>query len=187
MDDIKINKEELRKKYLEVRKDLPHKEEKSKTIITKIIKTKEYQEARVIALYKSLSSEVNLDDLINYAIEHNKKIVLPKVEGSDLFFYVIGIDEELVKSNFGILEPISNQEKLVDKKQIDLVIVPGICFDKERNRLGFGKGFHDRYLAKSNVYKIGVGFNCQLLTDDILPVNQFDIKMDKVITEEKEY
>ena len=166
MNDIKINKEELRIKYLQTRKELPNKKEKSKTIVTKIIETKEYQKAKVIALYKSLPSEVNLDDL---------------------FFYEISSNEKLIKSNFGILEPLPNEDKLVDKKQIDLVIVPGICFDKDKNRLGFGKGFYDRYLAHSSIYKIGICFHNQVLTDNTLPVNQFDIKMDKVMTESEEY
>ena len=187
MNDKIINKAELRTKYLQVRKELTHKEEKSKTIISKIIKTKEYQESKVIALYKSLPSEVNLDDLISYSLKQNKKVVLPKVVDNDLLFYEIGIDEELVKSNFGILEPLSNQNKLVNKNQIALVIVPGICFDKDKNRLGFGKGFYDRYLAHSNIYKIGVCFQNQVLTDITLPINQFDIKMDKVMTESEEY
>ena len=187
MNDIKINKEELRIKYLQARKELPNKKEKSKTIVTKIIETKEYQKAKVIALYKSLPSEVNLDDLISYSLKQNKKVVLPKVVDNDLFFYEISSNEKLIKSNFGILEPLSNQNKLVNKSQIDLIIVPGISFDKDKNRLGFGKGFYDRYLAHTSIYKIGVCFHNQVLTDNTLPVNQFDIKMDKVITESEDY
>lgn len=187
MNDIKINKAELRTKYLQVRKELTQKEKKYKTIIAKIIETKEYQKSKVIALYKSLPSEVNLDELISYSLKQNKKVVLPKVVGNDLFFYEISSNEKLIKSNFGILEPLPNKDKLVNKNQIDLVIVPGICFDKNKNRLGFGKGFYDRYLAHSNIYKIGVCFYNQVLADDTLPVNQFDIKMDKVITESEEY
>ncbi len=187
MKDKSIEKEKLRSKYLQVRKELPNKTEKSQIINTKIINTKEYKNARIIALYKSLPSEVNIDNLIEYSLEHNKVVALPKVIGDDLFFYTINSNEKLLKSNFGILEPVPNPNNLVDKKQIDLIIVPGICFDLAKNRLGFGKGFYDRYLNNLNVYKIGLCFHSQVLTEKNIPTESFDIKMDKVITEKNEY
>jgi 5-formyltetrahydrofolate cyclo-ligase len=64
--------------------------------------------------------------------------------------------------------------------KIDLVIAPGIAFDKNKSRLGRGKGYYDRFFINKRIVKIGVGFDFQLL--ESIPVNQFDIKMDKIIT-----
>ena len=87
------------------------------------------------------------------------------------------------KGSFGILEPSQNGKIFTQK--IDLMIVPGISFDKERNRLGYGKGYYDRFLACNKTFKIGVCFEetrCESLTCD-----KHDIKMDLVITDKKIY
>ena len=186
MQVINLTKDELRKRYLLIRNKIENKEEKSKMITEKIINTEEYKKAKVIALYKNLLSEVDTSELINYSINMNKIVALPRVKENKMFFYKISsLKDTLIKSEFGIEEPVEDKINLMDITNIDLVIVPGICFDREKNRLGFGKGYYDRVLSKINVKTIAICFSKQILEKKILPTNNNDIKMQQIITEKE--
>ena len=173
-------KDELRKKYLDIRNSIKDRTKKSNIIKDKIINTIEYQTSKVIALYKNLDSEVETNELINYALKDNKVVVLPKIVGKTLEFYKTD-NKKFNKNIYNIYEPVETD--IVN--DIDLFIVPGICFDKYKNRVGFGKGYYDRAL-KTNGKKIGICFEEQIY-DERIKVDPFDIKMDKIITEEKIY
>ena len=176
-----MDKQSLRKKYLEIRNNISNKDAKSNIIFNQIINLKEYQNAQIIAIYKNLKSEVNTNKLIDYSLSIGKTIALPKVTNANMKFYKIENNSELLKSNFGVLEPIANDDNYISKDNIDLIIVPGICFDKNKNRLGFGKGYYDRYLLNTKIKKIGICFNEQII--DIVPTSKYDIKMDLIITD----
>ena len=175
-----MNKQELREKYISIRKNIKNKKEKSAIITKKIIEDNDYKNAKIIALYKSLTSEVDTTELIKYSISSGKNVVLPRVVCNDLKFYKISLNEKLIKSKFGVKEPIEDESNFVDKEIINLVIVPGVCFDKENNRLGLGKGYYDRFLANTNLYSIGICFEEQIV--EHIPTEKNDIKMKKVIT-----
>ncbi len=176
-----MNKQELRTKYLKIRNSISNKERKSNIIFNKIINTKEYQNAKTIAIYKNLKSEVSTNKLIDYSLNIGKIIAIPRVENDNLSFYKIDKNTKLIKSNFGILEPINDKTNYLPKEKIDSIIVPGICFDKEGNRLGFGKGYYDRYLMNTKMKKIGICF-IEQLTDNI-QTEENDVKMDLIITD----
>lgn len=182
-----MEKKTLRKKYLEIRQRIKDKVQKSKMIFEKIIQEKEYQNAKVIALYKNLKSEVDTSELIKYSVNQGKLVCLPKVVGEEIKFYQISKTEEFIKSKFGVEEPEENPEKEIKKNKIDLVIVPGVCFDTRKNRLGFGKGYYDRFLTGTNLKTVGICFEEQILKDCFLPVEENDVKMQKVLTEENIY
>ena len=183
-----IEKETLRKKYIEIRKNIPNKNYKSNIIFNKLIDSKEYKNSKSIALYKSLDSEVNTVDLIKFSISLGKIVSLPRVVGKKLNFYRINsIKDEFVKSKFGVEEPKEDECNLVRKNEIDLVIVPGICFDKDKNRLGFGKGYYDSFLENINADIVAICFEDQILKDKTLPIEKSDIKVQKIITEENIY
>ena len=178
-----MNKEELRQKYLLIRKNIINKQEKSESIANLIINNEIYKKARVIALYKSLSNEVDTTLLITKSIELKKVVLLPRVEGMDLEFHEIkDIHSPLIKSNFGVEEPVKNEITRFNKNLIDLVIVPGVCFDKRGNRLGYGKGYYDRFLMNSNLKCIGICYEEQI-TDNLLEISSYDVKMDFLVTE----
>lgn len=174
------DKEVLRKQYISIRNNIKNKKEKSNIITNKVIKEEAYKKAKIVALYKSLPSEVDTTELIKYSIALGKTVVLPKVVCDDLKFYKISLSDKLVKSKFGVEEPIENEANYIEKEKINLVIVPGVCFDKENNRLGFGKGYYDRFLAKTNLYTIAICFEEQMINKIFTEDN--DIKMKKVIT-----
>ena len=184
MEEISIKKQKLRKEYLKIRNDIQDKENKSRIITNKVIEKAEYKNARVIALFKSFGSEVDTTELIEYSISIGKIVALPKVIGNELKFYKINlIKENLVKSNFGVDEPIENELNYVRNQDIDLVIVPGLCFDKENNRLGYGKGYYDRFLKNTNSKTIAICFKEQILENGILPTTDTDLKVQEIITE----
>ena len=179
-----MNKNELRKKYLELRKQILEKDEKSKIIMNKLIMMEEYISSSSIGLYYSLSSEVNTLELINYALNEKKRVFLPRVEGDNIVFYEIKSMSGLVKSNFGVMEPISGN--IADKNNIDLIIVPGVCFDKSLNRIGFGKGYYDRYLSDYKGETIGISFEEQM-SSELIETESTDKKLKYIVTEKNIY
>ena len=184
--DTSKEKEKIRKEYLQIRENISNKDEKSDLIFKKIIQLEEYKNAKTIALYKNLKNEVSTSKLIEESLKLNKKVVLPRVVQDDLIFYQIhSLTDPFKKSSFGVLEP--QNSNLIDKHTIDLVITPGVCFDKEKNRLGFGKGYYDRFLNTISVKTIGICFEEQIIKKKFLPKNEYDYQLDKIVTDKKIY
>jgi 5-formyltetrahydrofolate cyclo-ligase len=173
-----MEKDELRKKYLVIRDNVIDKENKSRIIFNKIINHEYYKNAKVIAIYNSFKSEVDTKYLINYSLNNNKIVLLPRIEKDNMNFYRIDSLNNLVKNKYGIDEPINNN--LYNKEDIDLMIVPGIVFDKNNNRIGYGKGYYDKYLKNSSIYTIGILYSEQLI--DNIEVTNNDIKLNEIIT-----
>ena len=188
MNEVDKKKSEIRSKYLKIRKSVLDKKKKSLDICTKLILTEEYQNSKIIALYKNLETEVDTNQLIEVSVKNGKIVALPRVENDNMVFYKINsLNDKLEKNEFGIYEPISNIENIINKDELDLVIVPGICFDKNMNRLGFGKGFYDKFLFNSKSKILGICFEEQVLCDENIPSTRYDVKMQKVITDKKVY
>ena len=181
-----MNKIELRKEYLDIRKSIIDKKDKSHVITCKILELDDYKSASIIGLYMSLDSEVDTSELISLSLKLGKVVALPRVIGNDMEFYKITSKDNLVKSNFGILEPVPNQEQVISKNNIDLIIVPGICFDTLRNRIGFGKGFYDRYLDDT-MNSVGICFDEQVLKTGCIETTSNDIKVKRIVTEKGEW
>ncbi len=125
----------------------------------------------IIMLYNPIDGEVDVSELKKL---RQKKFLFPRVEENDL---VAVKSEKFVIGSYGISEPIGNPFS----GEIDAVIVPMCAYDEFCNRIGFGKGYYDRFLKNKSCLKIGVAFSCQQ-TDGIL-VKDSDIKMDIIITE----
>ena len=175
-----MNKSELRKILIEKRREIKNKKELSKTIINRLINLDIYQKSKVIAVYNNMKDEVDTSYLINEYLK-DKTILLPRIIDNEMVFIKINQHIKYIKSNFGVLEPIGS----IYLGNIDLIIVPGVSFDDNLNRLGYGKGYYDKYLNNSNSYKIGLCFSEQMISN--LPNEAHDIKMDMVITENRIY
>ncbi len=137
----------------------------------------EWRNAKTIALYSALPDELETRHVIT-KWSKSKMIILPVVMGADMEFYEYEDETKLCYGEFGILEPRS--ERVVNPKSIDLVIVPGVGFDRDGNRLGRGKGYYDKYLKKTNAYKIGIALNCQII--ESIPHEEHDVKMNLIMT-----
>lgn len=132
--------------------------------------------AKNILLYNALADELPTECMLN-KWNNSKNLFLPAVAGDDLIIKRYNKDSVKVGA-FGIIEPIG---EVIDIKSIDLIIVPGVAFDKNLNRLGRGKGYYDRLLINSNAFFVGVGYDLQVLED--IPTEPHDIKMNCIITE----
>lgn len=176
-----INKTEIRTKYKTLRKSIQDKENKSLIITNKIINHSKFKIAQIVAIYMNNDDEVITKYIIEECFNQNKKVCIPKVCGPhEMNFFYITKNEKLELSKFNILEP--NNNNIVSKNDINLMIVPGICFDQNGGRIGYGKGFYDNYLNDINPYKMGICFKEQLLINESIELSENDIKMNEIIT-----
>lgn len=174
-------KEHIRKQMLKERNDLTYEQwqEKSMKIQQRILSWKHYEKAESLFLYKGLGKEVSTDFILTKALKDGKKVFFPKVHGKELIFYEIRTIEEFLPGTYGILEPTT---KKIAKKMPDLVIMPCLAVDKERNRIGYGKGYYDRYLEKQkDLLTVALAFSFQMR--DKVPVEEKDVALQFVVTE----
>lgn len=191
------NKKSIREKSLKLRNDLSvaEREEKSKSIRDKLFALKSYMEAGMILSYTAYQSEVYTLPVIEQALLDGKKVFCPKVQGEDMEFYQIENAEMLEAGYKGILEPSdisverSLQEVLKQERGTQiLMLMPGCAFDKNCGRLGYGKGFYDRYLKRNRnitMSKVALSYECQIWPE--VPQDERDVRPDMVITEETVY
>lgn len=153
----------------------------SAKILKQLEETELFRNASCVALYHALPGEVQTAGFIEkWSLK--KQILLPLVQGNDLCLLPYQGKESLKAGAFGILEPTTSASSELEN-EIDLIIVPGIAFDRHLNRLGRGKGFYDRLLATLHIPKIGICFDFQLR--ETIPTAPFDKKMDFVMTEKE--
>lgn len=173
-----MNKELLRNKYKLIRKSITEKNIKDEIIYKKVINDCDIKKYSTILIYVSFKDEVDTLKLIKYFLQC-KKVAVPKIENNIMKFYYIKDLNELETGYFGILEPISNE--LVTDFSNCVCITPGICFDINGNRIGYGKGFYDKFFNEVDIYKIGLCYKKCLVRK--IDVNNFDKRVEKVITD----
>lgn len=178
---IDQQKKQIRKYIKELKQNysFEDKREKSKIIFDQIEKLDDFKKAKTIMAYWSMTDEVHTHDFVlrNFP---EKEIILPVVKGDQLELRKFtGIDNMKQGESFTIEEPTGETFKNLD--DISIIIVPGVAFDSANNRLGRGKAYYDKLLKQSKVIKTGVCFDFQLI--DSVPVDQYDVKMDLVISD----
>ena len=192
------DKETLRKEIIAQRNQLSEEDivKNSKAICKTIYGMEEYQEADVILAYMSFGSEVRLKELITKSKKEHKKVYIPKIVNKnrrEMKFYLH--DGRFTKGAYGIQEPKNTRdvlmydaelERMLGENRKTLVIMPTVAFDIERNRLGYGGGYYDRFVESVKGYPvtfIAVGFDCQIV--DGVPAEEFDQRPKKIITENR--
>lgn len=177
-NNVFSEKELIRERIKKKKQQLTDKEKEieAANVFEKIEALPEFINAHNIMIYWSMPDELPTH---NFIIRWSKKktMLLPVVKGEDMLIKPFSTKEELKQGSLGIWEPDTQKEYL---NSIDLVIVPGVAFDRDKSRLGRGKGYYDRYFINKRIVKIGVCFDFQLL--ESIPIDSFDIKMDKVVT-----
>ena len=165
---IRAKKKELGKEQL-LKMSLP---------ITELLEANEhYKSAQIIMLYHPLWDEVDVRPLLQRALNDNKRVILPTVKGDDIIPVEITTNTQWVVGDFDILEPVAEPYN----GGLDLIIIPGVAFDHNLNRLGRGKGYYDRFLTKHlNAYRLGVCFEFQII--DSVPTEAFDLPMHNIIS-----
>jgi 5-formyltetrahydrofolate cyclo-ligase len=172
-------KSDIRKVVLERRRGIaPGLRERSENLIVSRIRTlPEYRDASVVAIYYPVKGEVDLLPLMK---DTGKTFLFPKVHQEDLAFYPAGTLDDFEEGSFNIPEPSS--ETAVSVREIDLILVPALCFDEKGHRLGYGKGYYDRLLKDHpDIFTIGICFDECHLTG--LPVEPWDVHVDCVVTQ----
>lgn len=180
-------KSEIRRCILKIRGSLTEEQKKKGAFLLteRILGHQWYYLSDVILCYANYGSEISTMEIIRDALSTGKKVFLPRVEGNDMNFYRIFDLTELVSGYKGIPEPSINNERYKYNEQTaekTLMLMPGVAFDGYRNRIGYGKGYYDRFLADKpglQLRSIAVGFKCQMVEE--LPAEETDIKPYQVI------
>ena len=177
-----MDKKELRKQIRAAKKADPFYEKCSRSapIMRQVEELPQFQESQTILLYWSMEDEVQTHDFVNRWYKE-KTLLLPCVDGNDLRLRQYTGPECLKEGEqFGIGEPTGPEYTTLDNVQ--MIIVPGVAFDRSGNRMGRGRGFYDRLLKSTpRAYKVGVAFNFQMV--DHVPIEDFDVPMNAVIAE----
>ncbi|MEK6645706.1 MAG: 5-formyltetrahydrofolate cyclo-ligase [Candidatus Firestonebacteria bacterium] len=185
-------KKEIRKKIIKLRDSLSEKERiaKSAEIQNKLFALPEFVNAKTIMFFYTYGSEVMTEQMIRGALKSGKKIILPKVDKNKkelILAEIKNVDTDLVKGTYGIMEPKDENLHIVKPNEIDFVVSPGVAFDSQCNRLGYGGGYYDNLFKKTSKHipKIAIAYDCQILPS--IPVFPFDEPVTKIITEAKIY
>ena len=182
-----LEKKEYRRIVAERRALLSAEEilERSRRIMEKILRLPFYKETETVFAYMSLPGEVQLQDFLIKCWAEGKRTAVPKISGKEMHFYRIDSFGNLSPGAMSILEPDPAICPLADGEENALMIMPGLAFDRERHRIGYGGGYYDRYLEKHRSHKtIAVSFEFQLF--DQLPMDDLDIVPDLLITDQEE-
>lgn len=179
-----MNKEQNRKIAIQqLKKIASHtkkKADKETIILSLLFASKEWKEARTIAVIKPLDFEFDTNKIAKRAFMEGKRVTRPKsLPNRQLAFYEVDPLSQYVVTKFGVEEPVS--ELMIDKSAIDLIVVPGLIFSSKGYRIGFGGGFYDRYLADYEGQTCAVVF-AEQMNDDWLP-DAFDIPVQRIYTD----
>lgn len=185
---FQVRKKQIREQAHANRKDQPDKEEVSREIVQKFLDLPEYAAAQTVMFYVDVRTEVKTRDFLSVALTHGKKIVVPwcRPDGHLELFWLQSMDE-LSVGMYKILEPREELRNLPEKQvspfELDLVMVPGVAFDRSGARMGHGFGYYDKLLehTRPNTPLVALAFECQLFEE--IPTAPHDIFMDKIVTE----
>lgn len=182
-------KKKLRKRILALRDAMPaeEREEKSRRIMETLVSMPVYRETDTVLTYINYRSEVKTTDLVNKALWDGKRVFAPKVSGETMEFYQLAGMGDLQEGYKGIREPASGRRFDAESDTgHTLMLMPGAVFDGKCRRIGYGKGFYDRYLMRLSemgifVSMLALCFECQVLPE--IPFEAHDVRPQMVLTE----
>lgn len=183
-----LSKKDIRK-FISDKRDAVHIKQKGEwddKIFNRLINSEFYRNADVIFAFVSFRSEVDTHRFISYAIEDKKTICVPKIRSKQRGMELFRIESlsDLEPGFFGVLEPKDTCPE-ANIGDIDLVLMPGMAFDREGGRVGYGGGFYDKFLVEMGrkVHSIALAYDFQVL--DEVPMDSRDIPIDGVITDKE--
>ena len=193
LQEILARKQELRRQLRAAQSGIPQEwiEAASRLVVSQVKSFPPYRAGNSIMCFVSLPREVYTHELLQEMRHEAKNVVIPWCDSTELRLFRFRNFDELVPGTLGILEPAewfrTAGDRVVTPEELDLVLVPGLGFDRRGGRLGRGKGFYDRFLKKlpPRVPKVGLAFEWQLV--DEIPMLAHDVRMDWIITEKNIY
>jgi 5-formyltetrahydrofolate cyclo-ligase len=190
-EDFKQQKKLIRDQAHANRNRRENKDELSRRICDTFMALPAYQAAHTVLFYIDVRSEVRTRHALPTALQHGKRIVVPYCIDNDLELFLLSGMEELALGMYKILEPKPDLRTLPGKQvavaELDLIMVPGVAFDRTGARMGHGFGYYDRLLqhARPETPLVALAFECQLFPR--IPTQPHDIFMDQIITEQTIY
>lgn len=159
----------------------------SDMILSNIKKMKEYEDSKIVMFYLSYGSEVVTDMMINKFLSDGKEVAVPVIQNpGDGIMTAVKINklEDCIDKVYGIRQPEFDENDVVSGKEIDLIFVPGIVFDTNGYRIGYGKGYYDRWLKGTDISKrVGIAFEVQLI--EKIPNGKYDLPVGRILTENR--
>ncbi|NOZ67858.1 MAG: 5-formyltetrahydrofolate cyclo-ligase [Deferribacteres bacterium] len=189
-------KKTLRARLLKTRDSIPpeQKARKDAAIMERLFALDLFKNAKGLLLYASFRSEVDTTRCLSETIRLGKRLILPAVDSRrrELILYEVKEISELKPGYMGIPEPAIRENRQVTLKDIDLIIVPGVGFDQECNRLGYGGGYYDRLLGGATGQRLRSGGRIAALAlafeeqiTEKIPSEPHDVKVDMIITDKR--
>jgi 5-formyltetrahydrofolate cyclo-ligase len=191
VNDLFERKTAIRKQAHENRRQQPEKDAVSERIVRRFMDLAEYEKAGTVMFYVDVRDEVRTRHALPEALASGKRIVVPYCLNGELELFWLENMDELELGMYRILEPRVELRDVAAKRltptDLDLVMVPGVAFDRNGGRTGHGKGYYDKLLqhARKDAPLVALSFECQLF--DEIPAESHDIFMDKVVTEDAVY
>lgn len=189
--DLREQKQQLRQLALANRAAQDDKDGLSRRIMERLFELSTYQQARTVMLYVGIRSEVRTREYVPGILTGGRRVVVPYCQGDELGLFLLHDLNELEPTGFGLWEPPpamrAQADRRCDVKDLDLIAVPGLAFDRRGARLGHGKAYYDRLLrnARPDTALVGLAFECQVFP--AVPTGERDVFMDLVITENGMY
>lgn len=190
MNEIYIKKKMLRKEILNIRNNIDESQKRTKDAIIKdkFLNSDYYKKSKNIFIYISYGSEIDTKEIIYKALDDGKSVFVPRTEFETKLMDAVKITslDNMKEDRYGILEP-SKEEPCISPDEIDLIVVPGVAFDRTGGRTGYGAGYYDRYFKKislektEKIKKVALAYDFQVI--DNVPMNKQDVKIDCIITE----
>lgn len=179
-------KSELRKRLIAKRKQLHNKADDVK-ICDNLICSDIYLNAKIVLFYAALNDEINVDSCIQDALMLGKKVALPVcLDGSgNMEFYYINSLNDLKTGFFGVREPDVSKCSICRDFDGSLCVVPAVAYDKNGYRLGYGKGYYDRFLENFSSLSVGLCYN--EMVNDELPAGDYDLPVNYIITQDNTF
>lgn len=180
-------KKELRKQYKSIRDSVADRLRKEKLISDAFLNTDEYLNAKTLFIYSSHGSEVSTVDIAVAARKDGKRLAYPLCTDPDgnMLFYLVSSDSSLKEGMYGIKEPDTSVCDLIYPDNDTVMLVPALAFDKKGYRLGYGKGYYDRYISQYKCITVGLAFD-ECIRES-LPTDEFDKNVNTLISDKKKY
>lgn len=189
---VENEKQMFRKKALGQRSAFTADEvkERSARIVETLMNLEQFGISRTVLCYNDFKNEVMTERFIQGCLQQGKRVAVPVISGEGrcvkkMLAAEIYSVEELEPGFYGILEPRKDVLREIAPLEIDLVVVPGVAFDGAKNRMGYGAGYYDRFMKelRKDCLKVGVAFELQVY--DRIPVEEHDVPLDMIITENR--
>ncbi|HWL91624.1 MAG TPA: 5-formyltetrahydrofolate cyclo-ligase [Actinomycetota bacterium] len=182
-NERKRAKGRIRKAVLGERDALPTeiREEMGDRVVERFLGLPEVQRAKTVMLFSTFGSEVPTRSLIERLHARGVVVALPRIEDGDLVAIAYAPGDPTTTTSFGAEEPVGSP---LDPTTIDVVAMPGVAFDRRGERIGYGRGYYDRFLRGLPAFTAALAFDLQVLPED-LPTGRFDLPLDAIVTEDE--